>query len=647
MTRAVATLLLALSLLVSPATVHAGKDARALTGVFGAIEAKDWDQAQALGQKAGTLAQDLVEWHRLRAGEGTWDDYRRFLEHNWDWPGLPLLRKRGESAIPDNAPPRAVISYFAPQSPRTGRGTLALAKAYLAVGERGDAEVEIVRTWRSMSLKSEERAAFLAAWGKLLKPHHLARLDMLLWRGLTDEARAMEPLVGKDWAALAEARIGLRKNAKGVDDLIKAIPVRLLNDPGLAYERFRWRFRKGRDLDAARLILERSATAATLGEPAKWANGRRQLARALMRAGNGKLAYRVASTHQLSEGSNFADLEWLSGYIALRYLKDPKRALAHFQAFRAAVRSPISLGRAGYWQGRAYEAEGLADKARAAYAFGARYQTSFYGQLAAERAGLPMDPALTGQEAFPDWRQAPFMTSHVLRAGLLLREAGQQRLATRFLVHLASELNPTELGQLADLAQAMGDPHSALMIAKNAARRGIVLPRAYYPLHPLAAEDLPISPELALSIARRESEFNPEVVSQVGARGLMQLMPRTAKRVSEDLGLKFDLDRLLKDWRYNAALGSAYLAGLQKEFGKSPLLVAAGYNAGPSRAREWMKVLGDPRGGRVDMVDWIEHIPFRETRNYVMRVAESLPVYRARLSGKPQPLHLLKELAAR
>ncbi len=638
-------LVLAVPFLSSPVGMADTADqARYLGAAHEAIRQGDWDKARALAARAGRIATDLVEWHRLRAGRGKWQDYRSFLSRNPHWPGLPLLRRRGEPLIPAEAAPRRVIEYFAQDGAQTGSGALALARAYKALGRNGDAEAGIVRAWRNLSFSKPEQDAFLQDWGQLLKPHHEARLDMLLWRGLSGEARMMLPLVSKGWQALAEARIALRQNRKGVDGLIKAVPMKLQSDPGLAFERFLWRFRKGRNADATDLILEYSKSAEHLGKPERWANARRQLARSLMRSGQAEKAYRVAASHYLAKGRHYADLEWLSGYVALRHLKDPETALRHFEAFRAAVSTPISLGRAFYWLGRGYEALGRTKDADAAYREAARHQTTFYGQLAAERLGLPMDPALAGQEMHPDWRRATFLSDSVLQAALLLHKAGQKRLATRFMVHLAESLNRQELGQLADLAQANDDPHSALMIAKHAAKRGIILPRAYFPLHPLAAEELPVSPELALAIARRESEFFTEATSQAGARGMMQLMPRTARSVSDELGLEYARDKLLTDWRYNIRLGSTYLARLRSEFGPSLVLISAAYNAGPGRVRQWLRENGDPRRDDIDIVDWIEHIPFRETRNYVMRVAESLPVYRARLAGKPMPLRLLAEL---
>jgi soluble lytic murein transglycosylase len=351
--------------------------------------------------------------------------------------------------------------------------------------------------------------------------------------------------------------------------------------------------------------------------------------------------------HHLSSGSNYADLEFLAGYIALRKLNDPARALTHFRNLRVAVSGPISLSRAAYWEGRAQEALDRPVEARAAYAFAAEFQTAFYGLLAAERAGLPFDARLAGGEAYPDWRALPAARSSVFEAAVMLRAAGQTDLAERFLLHLAEGLDGQEIGALAGLALDWQEWHMALMLAKAAADKGVIWPTAYFPVTGLVGLDLPVAPELSLSIARRESEFDPKVVSPAGARGLMQVMPGTAKMMAPKVGLPYEAGRLTTDPVYNAKLGSAYLAELVAEFGAVPALVAAGYNAGPGRPRRWVEELGDPRTGTVDVVDWIEHIPFTETRNYVMRVGESLPIYRARL-GRPDAVpRLSQEMAGR
>jgi soluble lytic murein transglycosylase len=290
---------------------------------------------------------------------------------------------------------------------------------------------------------------------------------------------------------------------------------------------------------------------------------------------------------------------------------------------------------------------GDAGAARAAYTAGGQYQTSFYGLLAAQKAGLTMDPALTGGLAAEDWRKAGFVSSSVFQAAQAFYTAGQPWETGRFLRHLAETLAKDQLVQLTDFTLTLGDPHLAVRVAKGAASAGGVAPRAYFPVTDLGPETLPVSEALALSIARRESEFRATAVSGAGARGLMQLMPPTAQAMSRKLGLPYSRAKLTSDPTYNARLGSAYLAQLIEEFGENYVLVSVGYNAGPHRARTWIEANGDPRDADVDVVDWIEHIPFRETRNYVMRVMESLPVYRARLSGKVEPIRLSEELKAR
>ncbi|MBS9715420.1 lytic transglycosylase domain-containing protein [Pseudohalocynthiibacter aestuariivivens] len=637
-------LLLLFCVSVSAVEAQTTEQGQAMASAMKEVRDDNWDEAVKLARPEGQVALDLVEWRRLRAGEGDFTDFQRFLTRRSDWPGLKRLRARGEISITDAIPTADVLAYFEDHPPQTGNGALQRGRAFREIGAQHDANDEAVIAWRSLSIEPSARTVLLQRYGHILGAHHEARLDMLLWRGLVSEAKAMFPLVSPGWRKLAEARLGLRADSNGVDGLIAAVPAALRNDPGLAYERFLWRAKKGRDEAAIEIALARSGSAVSLGEPERWGRYRRQMARQLMRDGQPRLAYRLASAHHLSEGRNYADLEWLSGFIALRKLDEPAQALEHFQNFQAAVFTPISLGRAGYWKGRAEEALGNTEAAQAAYAFGARYQTSFYGLLAAERAGRKMDAGLTGAESFPDWRNADFMQSSVIAAALLLLEAGEPDLAKRFFLHQAESLNRSELGQLADLALSLDAPHIALKIAKQAAQQGYMLPRSYYPLHPLRSEELPVAPELTLSIARRESEFNPVAVSGAGARGIMQLMPRTAQAMTSKLGLGYNGDRLLTDWRYNSQLGSAYLALLIEEFGKSYVLVAAGYNAGPSRPRKWIERFGDPRNESVDAVDWIEHIPFDETRNYVMRVMESLPVYRARLTGQVQELTLSQEL---
>lgn len=621
-------------------------EAAALADALGLMSKPDWNAALDRAAQAGPVARDIIEWHRLRAGDGTLDEVNAFLARNGDWPGLPYLRQQNEANLPFGDRAEEVVAFFDAQAPRTGAGSVHLIAAYETLGRAGDAEAQAVLAWLTQTMSRQDEDLLLGNYGDVLKEHHEARLDMLLWNGHRVSSERMYPRVSAGWRALARARLALRQNKNGVNALIDQVPKELAEHPGLLFERFQWRARKGMNDRALDILEAMDATEIALGEPGRWAGWRRGLARAMMREGDGERAYRIASAHGLSEGSNFADLEWLSGYLALTYLEAPETALDHFQRFETAVNSPISLGRAGYWQGRALDAMGQDEAALAAYTKGAEHQTSFYGQLAAERASVPMDPALTGRTEYPDWRSAAFNDSTVFEAALLLQRAGRRSLAERFMVHLAETQDATEIGQLADVALELGEPHIAVMIGKQGARQGMLIPKAYFALYDFGLEDMRVPEELALAIARRESEFDPVVVSGAGARGLMQLMPATAREVAGELELPYSRARLTSDPVYNAELGTKYLEMLTEMLSGNLMMISAGYNAGPGRPRQWAARFGDPRSSGMDAVDWIEHIPFSETRNYVMRVMESIPVYRARLSGETAPWTVSEELVA-
>jgi soluble lytic murein transglycosylase len=629
------------------ATTAAADPSGPLKRALAEMRAGQWTVALGVAGARGSVARDIVVWHWLRAGEGSAGDVMVFLERRPDWPGLDWLRRKSEAAFADEDPDR-VLAFFEDTPPQAAEGALIHAAALQARGRVGEAEAGLVLAWRTMAMGAGLQKIYLERHGKLLAPHHAARLDRMLWDNHLVSARQMLGLVDDGQRALAEARLGLMDMAPGVDTLIARVPEKLRDDPGLAHARFVWRDRKGRDDDAIDLLLERSASAAALGIPAAWADRRIDLARQEIRGGDAHRAYKIAALHQMSPeaGYDFAELEWLAGYVALRKLNDPATAVVHFKRFDAAIASPISKGRAGYWLGRAYADLGQPDKAHAAYAMGAGHQTSFYGLLAAERLGRPFDASLADPGKLPPWRDAPFLKSSVAEAGLMLLAAGEDDLGERFLTHLVESLDSQQAAQLGRMAIEMGRPHLAVMIAKRAAQTGEVLPAAYYPLHPLADLELPMATEMTLAIARRESEFDPAVISGAGARGLMQVMPATAELVAGELGILggHSTDRLISDWAYNARLGATYLAGLAGRFDGNVVMMAAGYNAGPGRPARWMQDYGDPRTGQIDIVDWIETIPFDETRNYVMRVTESLPVYRARLGQPPLPVPFSQEL---
>lgn len=380
------TRILALILLISAALPGTPAQARDLGTALELMRSEKWDRAAREAGTQRSVARDIIEWHRLRAGLGSAGDVMAFLQRRPDWPGLAYLRRQNEDVIAATGR-ETILAFYADARPQTAEGALSLGKALIDDGRRGDGEAEIVLAWRTMAMGSAIQDLYLRDFAKLLKPHHTARLDRLLWEDHLVSSKRMLPLVPEGERKLAEARIALQERAPGVDAKIEAIPDRLQGSAGLAYDRFAWRDRKRLQDSAIAMMMDRSTSAESLGEPGKWLRRRRDLARQVMRDGDHERAYQLAAYHfsTPADGYGYSDCEWLVSYIALQKLRDPELAAMHFERFLASVETPISIGRGGYWLGRAYAAMGEADKAHEAYAKGAEYQTSFYGLLAAEK----------------------------------------------------------------------------------------------------------------------------------------------------------------------------------------------------------------------------------------------------------------------
>lgn len=635
--RHIGALLLAAALLGMPA---AADTTQALRTALDVARGGDWDGALAVAPRG--VGRDIVEWQRLRAGEGRLGEYEDFLARRPDWPGLALLREKGEAAVARSDDPGRVIAWFGADLPKSGLGAVAYVRALLAAGRVAEAETEAMRAWSSLGFTPEEEAALAALQPEAMAYVQELRLNTLLWEGRTREASRMLDRVPEDLRALARARIALQNEENGVNALIGAVPQARAGDAGLAFDRFIWRMKREMYDEAVPLILERSASAESLGRPEAWGQRRAILTRWLMRQGRPAEAYRVASAHFLTAGAHHADLEFLSGFLALRRLDDPATAERHFQRLLEGVSTPISLARGHYWLGRAQEAQGR--DATASYRAAAAHQTAYYGLLAAERLGLTLDASLLADSRAPDWRGAGFAGSSVLEAARLLLDVGDLPQARRFVLHLAESQDATGLAQMADMVLDWDEPNLAVLIGKAAAERGQILPAAYYPVPDFVPDGLSVSRALALAIARRESEFDPGARSSADARGLMQVLPGTGKLMADKLGVPHEVGRLISDPAYNVQMGAAYLAEMVEEFGPSIALVAAGYNAGPGRPRRWIEEFGDPRRAEVDVVDWVESIPFGETRTYVMRVVEGVVIYRAKLKGAVGPVRISDEL---
>ena len=615
-------------------TADAKAPVRPLEPAFKAMESEEWDKAFLLADKDGDLGYSIILWHYLREGLGRPDQALSFLKQNSDWPGLPYLRKRSEKTF-INASDKEVLAFFDLGKPQTGLGSLVYALALKRDGQKFKAGLVAQAAWADQSMSKSTTSEIIENFRTNLLPLTDNRFEFLLWEKDKASLKAMSFLLSDTQKAVADTVFSLYANKKNVSAKINSLPPEWKKHPVVMHARFEWRLRNNLQDSALQVLEKYSKSASHLSQPSKWAERREILARDMMYDKQYKKAYNISSSHYLEEGDTYAVLEWLSGYLALEKLNNAELALKHFKNFLVAVDAPISLGRGLYWLGRTYEKQGKMDVAQQIYQIGADRWETYYGLLAAEKVGRTVDMTVLNTSHSKSWKNASFSNGSVFKAALLLFSANREVLAERFLTHLTETLSDEDILRLVDFLEENQKPHELVMVAKRAASQSKVFPRPYFALHPVADMPQRIPPEMTLAIARRESEFYPKVASPVGALGMMQVMPKTAKEMAKRLDLKFSSERMLSDWKYNAKIGIAYLEELSERYDGNPILMAAAYNAGPSRADRWIELLGDPRNPKVDLVQWVESIPFEETRNYVMRVSESLPNYKVRLNKKP------------
>ncbi|ROQ00972.1 soluble lytic murein transglycosylase [Stella humosa] len=610
-----------------------------------AIRAGNWADARRIADAAGQpVARKLVRWLEWNRDEARIDpvEVAAFVEANPSWPGLQRLSRLVEERL-DPAPPDAtLIAWFDRRRPETTAGRIAYGAALLRSNRLDDANAILRQAWVEGSLRADEEKDFLARFSAAIRPaDHADRLDRLIWTNETLGAQRMLALVDPARQRVAEMRLKLRAG-RGTDGLARLSDAERA-EPELLYELVRHYRRVEDDASAQAILVTRPAEAA---RAATWWVERNVLSRRALRLGRPADAYALAATHGYTEGAPLAEAEFLAGWIALRFLSDPAKAAAHFARLDAAVNMPISSARAAYWRGRATEAAGDGATAAAFYQEAARYLTTYYGQLAAERIGLTTAPDwVTVATAEPTAAEiAAFNAREPAVAAELLLAIGDARTARTFVSRLVLDAKtPAEHALAASLAQRSGYANLVVLAGKRAGYDGIHLPAAAFPVQstPVDAET---EAALVNAVIRQESMFDPYAVSSAGARGLMQLMPGTARQLAKQMVENHSDQRLTADPAYNVALGSRYLADQIRDFNGSYILAVAGYNAGPARSRQWVQTYGDPRNGGVDPIDWVESIPFNETRNYVQRVMENLQVYRWRLAGPGTPVALSADL---
>ena len=623
-------------------------------------------EAKALRDKiSDPAARKLVDWYLYRGGYGTASEVRAFLDANPAWPDRNLLTQRAEEALfSAQASPREVKAFFASGQPRTAVGYAALAGALLADKEQDKAKTLAQRAWIDLDIPASLEPAFLARVGSLLgEADHKHRLNRLLlndsrWTGERNERAAVIrrtiALLSEAEKAKAQARLAVFLRAKNSAQLLAKLPAQDQNDWGLAVQRAQALRRQKKEAEAWKVLLEGPQPTLPVKSDGWWEE-RRANAYAALRIGKPKTAYQLVKDPGALSVNAAKDAAFMAGWLALRHLGDAKLALPHFQALADSADGPLSKAKGHYWLGRTYEALHERDKAQEQYKAAAAFIDTFHGQLARLKADSGTRVLKVAPPATPTPDEiARFNGSDAVRASVIARKAGLDiSLVRAFLFHLRYHLKTeAEVAMVAHLAEALGDTQSAVRIGKTAIARGMNLIYYAYPIHSLPAYKPlrePPEPAFIFGIARQESEFNSLTMSGAGARGILQVMPVTAKHVCRDYNLKCDIARLVKDPAYNTMLGSAYIADRMQEFTGSYVLTLAGYNAGPGRAREWIKEFGDPRDPKVDAIDWIHRIPFEETREYVQKVLSNIQVYRARLGEEETALRLnadLKRLSA-
>jgi soluble lytic murein transglycosylase len=638
-------------------------DAALIRDAIQAVRKRKPDDANGLKARiSDPVGRKLIDWYLLRSGFGeSAQQYKAFLEANPAWPDRKLLYQRLETALfTDGGDAAAIKSYFLTNAPRTGAGMAALASAYLAEGNKAKAKSLAAKTWRESDLPDELEAPFLARFGSLLTAaDHKWRLDRLLdedirWSsGRNARAKVVKrviPLLSPAEQKKAHARLAVFLRSKGAQKLIDALPAETKPDWGLAFHRIQLLRRSGHEEEAAKLLLGAPTDANEVPSLDAWWEERRILAYDALNNGNPKLAYALVRDAGALSVNPLKEQQFMAGWLSLRFLKNVSAAERHFQAFRKAADGPLSRSKASYWLARTAEARGDKAKAREYYQEATRDIDTFHGLLSLAalnpgKATLKLTPP-----ELPTKEQIDrFNSMDAVKAVVLARKAGLDRAITRpFLYQLRYALNSeAELALASHLGEAIGDTQTSLRVAKTAIARGNNLITYGYPVHSLPSyKALRPPPETAflLGIARQETEFNSDTVSGAGARGILQVMPVTAKHVCRDYKIKCDMHRLLNDSSYNTMIASAYVGDRMAEFAGSYVLGIAGYNAGPGRARQWVRQFGDPRSPDVDPIDWIERIPFTETREYVAKVLSNIQVYRSRLAGGTSRLRIMDDL---
>jgi len=568
-----------------------------------------------------------------------------FLASHTDWPDHDRLCAKAEEVIGERATTPEILAWFGKHPPQTPQGALAYGKALLARNEKANAAKVVRKAWTTLDLSREDEKKFLNYFKSLLRASdHEARLAFLLMSEDTDRAKSFLKHLSGGARKMAEVRLAFLMDASGALSKMKALPATAQTAEGVLYEKAKW-CRKQKDFKTAAMILAK--TPSNKAYAVQWWRERSYIARELIALGEHALAYKVLQHHQLQPGiEQFAEAEWLAGWVALSFLKQPKVAKRHFDVLAVNTKGAVSQARAHYWIGRTHEQQKELALAEKAYRKAAKFKTIFYGQLAAAKVHEKPHPVLVKACKVTTAEKARFNQKALVRAAYVLKKLGKGARddLRKFLIHIAGQAKTAgERGLAVQLAQSLS-PHDVVWAAKKAGHGDPVLLRAAYPTHTIPkkgkGQKIP-EHALVMAVAYQESRFDPTAVSSAGAMGLLQVLPTTAAKEAKRLGVVHTTKKLF-DPRHNLLLGTTHLSKLLKDFDNSYVLALAAYNAGPTPVKRWLEEFGDPRGGEVDIIHWIECIPYHETRNYVMRVLENATNYRS-LQG-PVKTTLIEDL---
>lgn len=617
-----------------------------------------------LAPKPDMLAEKLVTWDRLRrdtykAGFG---EISRFLLASPDWPLERQLRVKAETALMPTDTTQDRVTFFDRLTPITSVGKLRYAEALASAGRSPQAQPLVREAWRGGGLGAADETVVLTNYSSWLTPvDHAARMNQLLWSNQISGAQRLLGLVPDDARALASARLAYKTNSESAEQLYELVPASLKRDAGLALDRGAWLKRTQGDAAAQIWLMTANVDPQTVLKPTAWVKERRRLSALALETGDYTTAYQLLATHRMAE--NYVDLadaseddriafvetEWAAGWIALRYLRKPQDAFTHFRNMQIAAKTPITQARAAYWAGRAADSMNNGALAQQWYGLAAEFQDYFYGQLASDKIGKVIIAPDMAQPKIPAADLLAFANREPVRAARLLGALGDPDGQTQFISLLAQRAASIEEKRIAaDLAREIDRLDLGVRIGKLARSKGVQLGYASYPRVALP-DNMRQLWTYVHAITRQESLFNNRAVSKAGARGLMQLMPGTARETSGKMGLPYDFAKLTTDPTYNMMLGSTYFAQLLDNWGGNYVLAVASYNAGSGNVRKWVAANGDPRDPSVDVVDWVEQIPFSETRNYVQRVLENAVVYKLIEPGRKdnQGFNVLSDLLGR